>query len=176
MINSKIVRCIHDSIWEEIWELYNSSFPIFERRILSNQIDAIKNDRFNCKTYFEDETLVGILFYWEYKNYKYIEHFAINEYLRGKKYGSKILQDFCDDNKTIILEIDPIVDEISKRRLMFYENIGFKLNNIVHIHPPYRKGYKGHNLKVLSYKRKLDLLEYNEFNKFLQDEVMRYSD
>ena len=59
---------------------------------------------------------------------------------------------------------------------MFYENIGFKLNNIVHIHPPYRKGYKGHNLKVLSYKRKLDLLEYNEFNKFLQDEVMRYSD
>lgn len=88
----------------------------------------------------------------------------------------KILEIFCRDNKTIILEIDPPIDEIALKRLKFYSKIGFMLQEFNHIDPPYRKGYKGHSLKVMCYNKNLEEYEYNEFNEFLKNVIMIYSE
>ncbi|MGL5316183.1 MAG: GNAT family N-acetyltransferase, partial [Peptostreptococcaceae bacterium] len=93
-----------------------------------------------------------------------------------KNYGSKILKEFCSVNKHTILEIDNPIDEISIKRLNFYSKIGFKLQKFEHIHPPYRHGYDGHNLKIMSYNRDLSEEEYEEFNIFLNTNVMIYSE
>ncbi|WP_328286197.1 N-acetyltransferase [Clostridium culturomicium] len=112
----------------------------------------------------------------KYAKYTYIEHLAISPNLRGKNYGSKILRDFCKDNKDTILEIDNPIDEISIKRLQFYSKTGFKLQDFEHIHPPYRQEYDGHYLKVLSFNRDLSKEEYEEFNTFLKTKVMKYSE
>ena len=104
------------------------------------QIEALKDDRYNWIVICDESVVVGILLYWEFDKYKYIEHLAIYSELRGKSYGSKILEIFCRDNKTIILEIDPPIDEIALKRLKFYSKIGFMLQEFNHIDPPYRKG------------------------------------
>lgn len=170
-INSK-----EDKYFDDAMKIYEASFPIFEQRTLKNQIEALENEMYYSSIICENGKLIGIVFYWKYGKYTYIEHLAISPSLRGKNYGSKILRDFCKDNKDTILEIDNPIDEISIKRLKFYSKIGFKLQDFEHIHPPYRQEYDGHYLKVLSFNRDLSKEEYEEFNTFLKTKVMKYSE
>ena len=39
-----------------------------------------------------DNSLVGIILYWETLNYIYIEHFCIEPNMRNKKYGENALE------------------------------------------------------------------------------------
>lgn len=52
--------------------------------------------------------------------------------------------------KTLILEIEPPKDDISKRRKGFYERCGFTENFFTHIHPPYHKINEGHELTIMT--------------------------
>ncbi len=170
-INSK-----EDKYFDDAMKIYEASFPIFEQRTLKNQIEALENEMYYSSIICENGKLIGIIFYWKYGKYTYIEHLSISPSLRGKNYGSKILRDFCKDNKDTILEIDNPIDEMSIKRLKFYSKIGFKLQDFEHIHPPYRQEYDGHYLKVLSFNRDLSKEEYEEFNTFLKTKVMKYSE
>lgn len=165
-----------DRYFKEAMEIYKSSFPIFEQRTLKSQTDVLENKQYYCSVICENDELIGILFYWEYDKYRYIEHLAISKELRGKNYGSKILEKFCQSNKNTILEIDIPIDDISIKRLNFYSKLGFKIQNFEHIHPPYRKEYEGHSLKVMSYNKDLSEEEYYIFNEFLNKTVMKFSE
>lgn len=166
----------NDNYFEHAMKIYKMSFPIFEQRKIEDQIEVLENEKYNCTVVCEDNELVGILFYWEYDNSRYIEHLAITENLRGMNYGSKILTEFCNSDKSTILEIDNPIDNISIKRLNFYSKLGFKLQDYIHIHPPYRKEFHGHELKVMSYRNNLSNYEYEKFNTFLKYEVMKYSE
>lgn len=170
-INSK-----EDKYFDDAMKIYQASFPIFEQRTLKKQIEALEDEMYYSTIICENNTLIGLIFYWKYGKYTYIEHLAISPSLRGKNYGSKILKAFCEDNKDTILEIDNPIDEISIKRLNFYSKIGFKLQDFEHIHPPYRQEYDGHNLKIMSFNRDLSKEEYEEFNAFLKTNVMKYSE
>ena len=170
-INSK-----DDKYFNDAMKIYETSFPIFEQRTIKNQIAVLEDKDYHSTIICENNSLIGLLFYWKYGKYTYIEHLAISPNLRGKNYGSKILKTFCEDNKYTILEIDNPIDEISIKRLKFYSKIGFKLQNFEHIHPPYRNGYEGHNLKIMNFDRDLSNEEYDEFNVFLKTKVMKYSE
>ncbi|WP_291564018.1 MULTISPECIES: GNAT family N-acetyltransferase [unclassified Clostridium] len=165
-----------NNYFDDVMNIYKVSFPIFEQRTIKDQMDVLKDDKYNCMAVCESNKLVGILLYWDLDNCKYIEHLAISPSIRGKNYGSRILKEFCENNETIVLEIDPPVDDISIKRLGFYSNLGFKLQEFEHIHPPYRKEYKGHKLKIMSFNKNLSEDEYNKFNVFLKERIMKYSE
>ena len=121
-----------------------------------------------------DIYIVGIILYWETLNYIYIEHFCIEPNMRNKKYGESALELLKKKKKTIILEIDPPIDEISIRRKLFYTRVGYKENDTFnHIHPPYSKFNKGHSLSVMSYPDFLTQTEYDKFNLYLKNRVMK---
>ena len=67
-------------------------FPLCEQRTLDHQITAFKADRFHLDVYLDGETLVGFIGYWDFDDYLYIEHYAINSDLRGGGWGSRILE------------------------------------------------------------------------------------
>ena len=72
----------------------------------------------------------------------------------------------------MVLEIDPPVDEIARRRQGFYQRCGFAVNPYPHVHPPYRPEYPGHELVVLSSPRALPPAEYGAFACYLSAVVM----
>lgn len=131
--------------------LYAKSFPIFEQRTQEQQAIALASSQYHLNFYYEDKIFIGFIAYWQFELYNYVEHFAIHDMHRGRGYGAQLLNSFIgEQSRQIVLEIDPIIDEISAARWRFYERCGFSQNNYSHTHPPYREGYLGHSLIVLS--------------------------
>lgn len=138
-------------LYSSFSDLYRMSFPLYEQRQSANQLQALKDDRYHLLAWQEEGVFLGFIAYWQFKDYLYIEHYAINPLLRGKGLGTIFLKNILGKTKSVvILEIDPVIDHISAKRLDFYSALGFMVNEYSHIHPPYHEGIKGHALKVLS--------------------------
>lgn len=155
-------------------QLYKASFPIFEQRTVTQQISALENSAYRLTAFNDDGRFVGFVAWWEFDSYLYVEHFAVDESLRGKGYGNAVLRELIDKvNKTVVLEIDPVVDRVSEARLRFYTKCGFVSNPYPHTHPAYRVEYEAHSLVVLSSGRELSAAQYDEFNDDLRNVVMK---
>ncbi|MCC8035612.1 MAG: GNAT family N-acetyltransferase [Rikenellaceae bacterium] len=165
-------------LWEQVWRLYNESFPEYGRRRVSSHTMACEDPDFHTYISIDNGNLLALLFYWTYGKTIYIEHVAVDPQMRGKNIGSKLLTSFARDNadSTIMLEIDPPVDEISKRRLAFYERIGFKNTGRIFTHPSYSRNGQGHELLVLSFPDETDDAGYEAFMEFVSEKVLKYRD
>lgn len=162
-----------DPLYRDLAKLYDISFPLHERRTAEHQLTALKDERYHLLCFLDDGVLVGLVGLWHFDDYRYIEHYAINAGLRGKGYGSLLLQELLEcDERMIILEIDPVVDGISEKRLRFYKNLGFVENSYPHSHPAYQDGFPPHELVVLTSRRAVTPSQYQKFKRDLDDIVM----
>lgn len=166
-------------ILQQAWDVYMNSFPDYERRSIEAHIKALGDCLFYANEIYVDSKIIGVLFYWKLSNYIFIEHFAIDESLRGKNYGSLVLQKLIADNKDslIILEIEPPIDDISNKRLRFYEKLGFKMNDYYYEHPSFRAiNPHVHELKLMSYPRCITRDELTVFRENMKNRVLLYID
>lgn len=159
------------------FDIYEKSFPSFERRLLKNQIDCINNSNYNFDSIIDsDKNVVGFISYWENDKFLYIEHFAIDESQRGKNVGTIILSLIKEKtNLPIILEIDPPIDNISIKREKFYNKLDFTLSKYDYIHPGYKKESEPHILKLMCDKE-IDENLFNDFYDYLTNFVMKYTE
>ena len=160
--------------FDQACRLYGISFPLHEQRLPEDQASVLCEKDYHFITLWENQTFCGLIFYWETPSFIYVEHFAIEPALRGGGYGTSALRSLCSRGKTVILEIDPPVDGVSHRRLHFYEKLGFVQNDFPHVHPPYRPGFSGHALHVLSYPLSLGPDLYADFARYLGGTVMAH--
>ncbi|MDO5570950.1 MAG: GNAT family N-acetyltransferase [Bacteroidales bacterium] len=133
-----------------IEKIYTYSFPENERRDFNFLLELLNSDPyFNIVAVKDEQTTIGFITYWEFMKYIYIEHFAIDESYRGKGAGKFALNKFHQIIPLpIILEVEPPTNELSKRRISFYERLNFYLWSDLHyIQPPYRIG--GESLKLI---------------------------
>ena len=73
----------------------------------------------------------------------------------------------------VLLEIDPVTDNVSAARLHFYQLHGFVENPYPHTHPAYRNGYPDHSLVVLSSGETIPDIEYKRFASDLNRVIMK---
>ncbi|MCD7978337.1 MAG: GNAT family N-acetyltransferase [Tannerellaceae bacterium] len=174
-INVYRLRDNKDPWFAKFMDIYRISFPFFEQRTLSQQEVAFADERYHLDLYIQGETCVAFIAYWEFPAYIYIEHLAVNPELRGQNMGSHILSNFAGQNaKTILLEIDPLVDDVSRKRFRFYEKLGYQMNTYRHFHPAYREGCPPHELIILSLHKTLREEEFNQFTADLNEVVMHF--
>ena len=152
--------------------LYEQSFPLHERRTLVAQCRRMDAPGYHFDLLLEEEELCGILLWWEAEGTRYVEHLAVCPGLRGSGTGSRALAAFLREGGPVVLEIDPPVDPLSRRRQEFYRRNGFFSNPYPHVHPPYRKGFPGHPLVVMSSPAPISRTEYRQFYRFLDRVVM----
>lgn len=163
---------VDNPLFNEGMELYAVSFPLHEQRESGSQRSIMSHPDYHFNLIFDDDKFVGLMLCWETDDFIYVEHFCIFPELRNNHYGQRTLELLCHKGKTVILEIDPPVDDISERRKGFYERAGFVANPYAHIHPPYHAGNHGHKLIVMSHPQKLSEKGYLLFNKYLSETVM----
>lgn len=146
--------CVKNVLIERVIELYIASFPEDERRSVVKFRNLLENsDCFHVLGFFEGEDeFVGFLSYWDFGTFRYGEHFAILPEKRNGGRGAECLQMAMDImGKPIILEVEPPVDEMAKRRIGFYERNGCKLwPDLFYMQPAYEKYLEPIELKLMT--------------------------
>lgn len=162
--------------FDEIFNLMQTSFPENEFRTFENQKNLLQNPHYKIITIKnENNNIIAFLAFWSFENFNFIEHLAVSPSCRGKGTGTKIVSDFMKENslKSIILEIEPPVTEISIKRLKFYEKLGFKLNNYEYFQLPLRENHSPLKLNLMSYPEKLTPTEFENIKNKIYSEVYK---
>jgi ribosomal protein S18 acetylase RimI-like enzyme len=144
---------INQEGFHQIYQLMEESFPVSERRnykeaerLCENPlyyIDVVKN---------EENKIQGFVAYWKLSKVVFVEHLAVSSSARGKNIGSTMMKKFMKaQNKPIILEVEKPLDEMSERRIVFYERLGFKQNKVGYFQPDLQKGAPKIFLHIMSY-------------------------
>ncbi len=138
----------------EATELYEKAFPFHERRSREHHISkaATEPDFYTMEVDTECGEFVGILYYWHWEQHAllFVEHLAIVPHLRGRGYGHKLLRLIELPETCIMLEIEPVTDALTARRLNFYESAGFVRLPYPHVQLPYHCGGEPVVLELLS--------------------------
>ena len=143
--------------------LYETAFPLHEKRSLKAKNRALQAVNYQLQAWFEEAQFVGLIGVWHFEGYGYIEHLAVDDALRGQGYGKRMLRQFLEQSPLTVLEIDPLTSDIARKRLCFYQSLGFKINHYPHFHPSYHENLTDHELIVLSYPCQLDQQQYRRF-------------
>ena len=161
----------NSKFFERAFELYQASFPVEERRDEIEQQRVLKKEDYHFDLIFDCDSFIGIMLYWETKEFVFLEHFTTCPELRGRGYGATALELLKQKKKTILLEIEPPVDDITQRRYAFYKRNGFFLNSHYHIQAKYHLGDEDLELKILSYPNTLTKEEYLSFYEYMTREI-----
>ena len=159
-------------LFQQALALYQLSFPPHEQREMPSQQAIMRHPAYHFDAICQDGMFIGEALSWKIGDFRYIEHFCILPEMRNKRYGQRALALLLQAHP-LMLEIDPPIDEISLRRKGFYERCGFVANPFPHVHPPYHPGNHGHALVVMSAPAPLTQKDYDAFNRYLQDEIMK---
>lgn len=172
-----MIRVTSVTSWPDVWRIYESSFPRFERRSRAQHERALKSaDVFCCKQLVLDEAVVGLLFYWELPKCLFVEHLAVAEACRGRGVGTAALKWLQEQGKLLILEIEPPLDTATCRRLEFYQNAGFELLPCEHEQLPFHADTPSVPMRLLSWPYPATAEEVACLENALRDTIMRYSD
>jgi len=172
MLHFERVTSAEHPYYERAMILYRSSFPYHELREEQDQRYALTCEDYHFLLIYDGELFVGLMLFWEAAEFIYLEHFCILEELRNGGYGTKALSLLAQRGKTVILEIDPPVDELSLRRKGFYLRVGYRENGYEHIHPAYHDGFADHRLVLLSTPEELSKEQFDVFSNYLRTVVM----
>ena len=131
-----------DPMLGRVEKIYNASFPEVERRAFSLVLDLLRKDgRFRMYALLNNNEYVGFINSWRFDSFSYVEHFAIDESARNGGIGAKAMSLFLESQDCpVVLEVELPTDDMSKRRIGFYERLGFVLDDHKYFQPPYRVG------------------------------------
>lgn len=126
---------------EKLLKLYEDAFPPEERR--PRELMLPDDPAFNFYAVGD----AGLMTVWAFDGFKYIEHFAVYEHMRGSGIGSEVLSALPG---VVVLEVEPAESgEMARRRIEFYRRNGFELLDVDYVQPPYAAGLDAVPLRLM---------------------------
>ncbi len=129
----RITSC-DDASFPKLIEVFEASFPENERRPLHWFKELVEAEpRFHCMAYSD-----ALLCYWHFGSFVYVEYLATNPSRRNGGMGTRLMQEFLASvGVPVVLEVEPPESELTKRRVGFYERLGFRLLPDDYVQPSY---------------------------------------
>ena len=130
--------------FDEIFSLLESAFPPSERRTKEDQEKLMDLDEYSIFGLKKRGSLIGFVAEWEGPEYRFVEHFVVNEAFRGNGIGSGLLSDYHDlSDKPVVLEVEPPENDVQKKRVRFYKRNGYHLSEYSYVQPTINADIKG---------------------------------
>ena len=159
------IRPVTEENFSPLYKRLIDAFPYEERRDEADEKKCFLKPQFNFCEITDNGEGVGLIVFWVFERFLFIEHIAVNKEIRSKGYGSKAIELIkAKYALPIILEAEAPGTEMQKKRIKFYEKLGFKINSYDYTQPSYHNG-DGVPLLVLSFPKLLDENEFDEFFK-----------
>ena len=159
------IRPVTEEKYSVVYKRLIDAFPYEERRDECDEKKCFLKEQFNFCEITDDGESVGLIVFWVFERFLFIEHIAINKEIRSNGYGSKAIELIkVKYDLPIILEAEAPETGMQKKRIKFYENLGFKVNSYDYTQPSYHNA-ESVPLLILSFPEKLNQTEYDEFFK-----------
>ena len=140
-----------DGEFDPIFDALERSFVPEERRERDDAQRLMAEGAYTAYHIIDGDIRVGVMTVWELEGFAYVEHFFTYPEFRNKGYGGEALSCIKEKYETVVLEAEPPRDELTKRRVSFYERNGFRKNERYYFQPAYRKGGNGVELVLMSW-------------------------
>lgn len=159
--------------FDQIYSIMKDSFPVIEYRSYEGQKMLLSNPYYRLLTQ-EDEhgKVIAFLAGWEFESFRFVEHIAVSPVIRGGGRGRQLMEQFMKESALpVILEVEPPEDELKRRRIGFYERLGFQVGDHKYVQPPLREGQPELPLCIMSYPQRLTETEFHSYKEQLYREV-----
>lgn len=145
----------------KVHDIMESSFPEDERRNIEGQEALFDEKEYHIYSARDGEKIFGFISVWEFKDFSYIEHFAVDEKYRNGGQGAAMLTELVkSSDKPFVLEVELPESDITKRRIGFYERNNFVYNDYHYIQLPYSEDKNPVELRIMSYPKALNKEEF----------------
>ena len=127
---------------QELREIYQNcmmnDFPDDERKPLSIIESRFKKNQNHCLVYLEDDVIKGYAILESCQKSLLMDYFAVIETYRNQGTGTRFLHEmkqYFSEFDALFVESECAYDEISQKRLDFYQKAGFVISGIqVHLY------------------------------------------
>ena len=165
--------------FDNVYRLMEQSFPPDERRTYTEQKSLLSNPQY-CIYILPDTAASNIkafLAVWTFKDFVFIEHFAVNPLYRNSGIGSAMLKEAVQQIPYMVcLEVELPVQETAKRRIGFYERNGFFLNHYPYMQPPISDGRSPIPLLIMTNQNAISENRFQEIKNTLYKNVYHAAD
>ena len=137
----------------QIYGLLERSFPPEERRSYEGQEGLLQREEYKLLGVKDPSgTLHGVMAVWEFTDFVFLEHFAVEPHSRNFGLGTVMLRELKNrfPYKGICLEAELPTEELSRRRQEFYGRNGFVPRWQSYIQPSLGEGREPIALQILS--------------------------
>lgn len=160
--------------FDAVWNIMENSFPVEERRERRGQEGILAEPCYHFYGCKQEGVLAAFFAVWEFEEFSFIEHFAVEKSHRNGGIGAALLRQLLAEIKApVILEVEPPEGELQSRRIAFYERNGFVINSYDYIQPAMSDQGRAIPLRIMSSPEKLGTAEYEKIRERLYRYVYR---
>lgn len=86
-----------DDHFQQAWAIYEECFPVDQRRTLSSHLQTQSDPRYTFQPVLgESKTVVGLLGFWSFEEFTFMEHIAISPACRRCGIGASSIKKLQD--------------------------------------------------------------------------------
>lgn len=172
MHNHKEFINMDEKDFDLFFNILKNSFPENERRDYLSQKNLLTKNNYRPLVFKENGEILAIMATWEFEEFIFIEHLAVDAKLRGKGIGTELIKNYLSKcKKKVFLEVEPPNCDVSKKRISFYEKLNFCLNDFSYLQQPLNPNDAPFELKIMSYSNHISEKEFDKYKKVIYKEV-----
>ncbi len=156
--------------FEQVFEIMVQSFPSAEYRKKEKQYAILDDENYTVTIHKQDGIINAFIATWNLGSFLFAEHLAVSKTIRNQGIGSMFMKEYLSNTELpLVLEVEDKDDEISKRRIGFYQRLGLVLSDIHYNQPNFDNSDVVIPLRIMYYDKnkslKLDSVEQMIFEK-----------
>lgn len=160
------------SDFDQIFQIMKDSFPLTEYRTYDEQKALFENKYYKVVGVKRDGRVIAFLALWGFDEFTFLEHLATTPECRNAGIGKQIICDvLASAEKLVCLEVEHPDDELTSRRVAFYERNGMFLNRYDYTQPPISEGRDPIPLFIMTSRSPISEERYIEIRDTLYDRV-----
>lgn len=146
-----MLRPMQTHEFDSVFSLMLEAFPASEHRTKQAQRELLSRKEYHIYVADLNGKICGFLALWSFDSFLFLEHLATDASVRNQGIGHSFLETLRRQaDRRILLEVEPPQDDLTRRRIGFYERNGFTFNNYPYLQPPMAEGMPELPLHLMS--------------------------
>lgn len=174
-----MIEKMRNNDFDKVFSIMQDSFPLDEYRTYDEQKALLNNPKYSIYVLpdKENDSIKAFITVYQFDDFTYVEHFAVNSMYRNEGLGSLILHELRELlSCQICLEVELPQTELAKRRIGFYRRNGYFTNDYPYIQPPISEGRKSLPLIIMTSKRQVSQAEFEKIKSVLYKDVYHFTE